>query len=209
MIDVMCVWSGDKYGVEYVTRLRNMVRRHLPLEHRFICITDRENDLPDDIETVATDKKKWWGKIDVFKHNQNRRLFLDLDTVIVDDLTPLAGYDGRFAICENFTKIAGHNSWCDYGSCVMSLDAGWGFHVYKAFERDTKRHIEENPRGDQEFIGKIVPDADYLQSVTPPGYFLGYRDLTNEKPEGCAIVVFAGASKPHNCEHQWIKDNWK
>ena len=211
MITVACVWTGDKYGVEYVERLRNMVRRHLPLEHSFICYTDRPNEVPEGVVPIVTTWPGWWAKMQLFHpgHRTGRTLYFDLDTVVVGDLTPLAEWAGDFAICENFTKRAGHPNWpCNYGSCVMSLAPKWGASIYRTFNSEPQIWMERNPRGDQQAIEEIYPDATYLQDVMPPGYFLGYRDMTPSKPDGCAIVIFAGSRKPHNCEHKWVRDQW-
>lgn len=87
----------------------------------------------------------------------------------------------------------------------MSMQDGWGLDVWSNFSMDNAPFYK---RGDQEAIEAIYPNATYLQDVTPAGYFLGYRDLTDRKPDGCAVVVFAGSHKPDNCPHQWIKDAW-
>ena len=220
MITVLCVWVDDKYPVEYVERLRNMVARHLPLPHRFICMTDKPYEVPEGVTPLVLDKAEvspgfkhwpgWWSKMNVFRpFNHDRRLYFDLDTVIVDDLTPLAEWDGPFGICENFTKLAGQDSHgCNYGSCVMSLAPGFGYGIFEAF-RNRDQHLHEYPGGDQQFVEVAYPNATHLQNVMPKGYFLGYRDLTDTRPADAAIVVFAGANKPDNCEHQWIRDTWK
>ena len=35
MLTVACVQVGTKYPFDHVIRLKNMVKRHLPVEHRF------------------------------------------------------------------------------------------------------------------------------------------------------------------------------
>ena len=39
-LTVACLKWGRKYGVDYVNILRDMVRRHLAVPHRFVCLTD-------------------------------------------------------------------------------------------------------------------------------------------------------------------------
>lgn len=215
MITVACVWTGNKYGVEYVERLRNMVARHLPLEHRFVCITDRMLSVPEDVLPLPALPAlwTWWAKMQLFNQRllgTDRILYLDLDTVIVGDLTPLATAQVEFGICENFTRLAGHPDWpCRYGSCVMVIDEGYDTGIYMPFAKAIHGYMDCCPKGDQQAIELLYPGARFLQSCLPTGYFLGYRDLTPEKPEGCAVVIFAGNSKPHNCSHQWIKDAWE
>ena len=216
MITIACVWVGDKYGVEYVTRLRNMVARHLPQDHDFICLTDRPGDLPDDITPViVTHIPGWWAKMALFSpqlRGQYQTIYFDLDMVITGDLTPLVNWRGEFTVCENFTKLAGFpvKKNGDYGGCVMSFGPGWGDHIWQAFMMHPD-HWMDVYWGEHQFVQTMIPPeyVDYLQDVMPPGYFLHWRDFTPTKPEGCAVVVFAGSHRPDNCEVQWIKDEWR
>lgn len=209
---IACVRTGTRYGPEYVERLRNMVARHLPLEHRVVCLTDQ----PERIEGVECIEvhglPRWWAKMALFGpeiRGNDRTLFFDLDTVIVGDLTPLAEWDGTFGICANFTWLSGHPDWpCRYGSCVMSLAPGFGDHIWRAFWAERERWMAECPRGDQQAIEQIYPHATLLQDVMPEGYFVGRREFTERKPDGAAVMVFAGRAKPHNTPYQWLKEAW-
>lgn len=214
MITVACVRSGTKYGIEYVERLRNMVARHLPMEHRFICLTDQPEKIVG-VERVHIRHfgwTGWWAKMALLHphlRGPGRCLYFDLDTVIIDDLTLLANWDGEFGICQNFTKLAGNHNWpCKYGSCVMSLAEGFGAILFDRFVADAKGWMARCPRGDQQAIEKLYPHAEFLQGAMPPGYFVGRRDFTGERPRGAAVMVFAGQHKPHNTPHQWLKEAW-
>ena len=44
-ITVLCVKFGNKYGPEYVERLRNMVSRHMTRPYEFACLTDDPNPI--------------------------------------------------------------------------------------------------------------------------------------------------------------------
>lgn len=219
MITVACVWTGTKYGAEYVYRLRNMVRRNLSVSHRFVCFTDRAGDVPDGIEPVDVSEFSlpgWWAKMCLFRadlRGPGRTIYLDLDTVIVGSLDPLAEYAGGFAVCENFTRLAGHPTWpCRYGSCVMSFPDGLGGDIWDAFWSDRAKLMAENESGDQQVIEKLAPDATYLQSVMPPRFFLNKRDLPQHRsnpPQGTAVVVFGGSQRPHNCEIPWVQEAWR
>ena len=215
MIDVACVWTGTTYGVEYVERLCNMVARNLHIPHRFVCITDRAIEVPDGVRTVATTLPGWWAKMKLFQAapwRKYRTLYFDLDTVITDNITPLAQWHGNFGICADFlTRSGAYPAWpCKYGSCVMSLAPEWGGHVWEKFIGDAQGYIRAHARyGDQQFIERVVPDATLLQDVMPDNYLVWYRTLTSHRPAGCAVVNFGGNNKPHNTEHQWVKDCWR
>jgi hypothetical protein len=203
MLTVACVWFGPKYGVEYVERLRDGVARHLSRPYRFVCITDHLTGLRG-VDMVAPPSEHrwpgWWAKMNLFDarpwYRRDRMIYLDLDTVIVGDLSPLADWPDDFGICANFTKRAGLKTPCNYGSCVMSLAPGFGGGVFSAFTSEAGRIMEACPCGDQQAIEQLRPCASYLQDELPPGFFLHYRNLTARKPDGCAVVIFAGSHKP-------------
>lgn len=90
---VICVKWGDKYGPEWVYNLRNMVQRHLTIEHEFVCITDNPID---DVDCVpcADGLPTWWAKIAMFEPDKfpGHNLYLDLDVVITDNIDGLVNY---------------------------------------------------------------------------------------------------------------------
>jgi len=91
---------GERYTADHVNRLRAMVARHLPMPHRFVCVTDDARGLGPGVQVLRMPegsethwrccrRLRMFGKEwrDVFGA---RALHLDLDTVIVGDLTELA-----------------------------------------------------------------------------------------------------------------------
>lgn len=217
---VACVRAGDKYPVEYVTRLRDMVAKHLPLAHHFVCLTDRPNDLNRFLVSSLDISKfglySWWAKMALFTvdwRRQQRVLYFDLDTVIVGDLSPLARLDIEFGICANFTRAAGHLHWpCSFGSCAMIIGPSLDGTLFENFWKDRQTIIERAGKyGDQKAIEDLAPDATLLQPLLPKDFFLGYRDLPSwpdAPPKDCSVVVFAGKSKPHNSSNKWVKAAW-
>lgn len=221
-LSVACVWTGTKYGVEYVTRLCAMVARHLPRPHDFVCVTDHRGHAPHgwplgvrrmDISHLSL--PGWWGKMALFDpavRGPGRTLYLDLDTVVVGDLAPLADWHGDFGICRNFTQLAGHPTWPSrYGSCAMVFGPGWGEHVWCTFRARQRAIMLECPKGDQQAIEALMPEAVMLQEILPPGFFLHYRDLvahpTAPSP-GVAVVVFGGRRTPGNFGPPWVRRAW-
>ena len=72
MINVCCVFYGEKYSSDYVQRLYNMVQRHLTLPHQFYCFTDhinlsntvRGNIIYKDFPVKGFEG--WWNKLQLF-----------------------------------------------------------------------------------------------------------------------------------------------
>lgn len=202
MITVTCLRTGTKYGPEYVTRLRSMVKRHLPIPHEFVVFGDQ----PD--ADIRTKRTSWWGKLDILRSDirpAGRVLYFDLDTVIVGDLTPLAELDCDFGICANFTRAVNDGYACRYGSCVMTIAHGVDIVPSPQTLADDRSGIY----GDQWAIEQAAPDATLLQDALPPGYFVGRRDFTDTVPDDAAVMIFAGRVKPHNTIHRWVGENWK
>lgn len=218
---VACVRTGTKYSVDYVARLRAAVDRHLPVDHRFVCLTDRPYEVSrvgiDAVDISLYGLPGWWGKMTLFQKGWRigeTVLYLDLDTVVVGSLFPLAALTLDFGICASFTRAAGIMTWpCKYGSCVMVIGSTVGSHVWDMFTYDRDAWMETYRKtGDQHLIENAMPDATLLQEVLPAGFFLGYRDLPKheaEPPLGCSIVVFAGSHKPDNCQVPWVRSAWE
>jgi len=99
VIAVVCVLVRGyvNYTPDYVMHLKAMVRRHLPIEHSFICLTDQAVDCDRIVIDTPRGMYPWWAKIQLF----NPRLFsanqmimyLDLDVLVVDSLMPIASAD--------------------------------------------------------------------------------------------------------------------
>ena len=98
---VLCMKWGTKYGPEYVNRLYAMVRRHLKGDFRFVCLTERSEGIVPDVQCLPIPPldlppgipERGWTKLTTFAADlhglQGTALFLDLDVVIVGDITPL------------------------------------------------------------------------------------------------------------------------
>lgn len=224
MINFICVRTGTAYGIEYVQILRNMIARHCPIPFTLTCLTDQPDQVPGVtfVDVSALGLTGWWAKMAVFDpalrraarpdcEQTGRTIYLDLDTVIVGDLTPLVLWGGEFGICENFTRKAGHPSWpCRYGSCVMSLAPGWGAQVYTEFMENRQEYMTRAGKyGDQHAIERIAPHAEYLQDELPAGFFVGRRAFTESQPVGASLMIFAGPHKPHNTKIKWLRETWK
>lgn len=206
MITVACVRTGDIYGIEYVAKLRDMVARYLPMPHRFVCLTDQPETL-DGVEMIGVSLPGWWAKMAVFSL-PGKRIYFDLDTVIIGDLSPLAEIDAPFATCANFTRAVNPAYPCRYGSCIMVMADGFGDDVWQAFSAESDRIMASCRYGDQQAIEQLYPDAVLLQDVLPEGYLVGRRDFTDQKPDKAAVMIFAGPHKPHNTPHKWLREAW-
>lgn len=229
MITVLCVRFGNKYGRDYVEKLRNMVSRHLTVPYKFVCLTDDPTPI-DGVENIvqpnANYAKGWWHKIHMFDPNlglQGRVLYMDLDVVIHNNIDKIVNYPGDFLGIRDFNRKF-HPHWNSLNSSVLCWTAGDQSDIFISFKNKAAEALRMH--GDQDWIFflaknrlKFWPD-EWIQSYkweirsrseidfskTPRTF----REVRNpEIPADCSICVFHGDPNPHNIQDQYIIDNWK
>lgn len=207
MITVACVWvrGNVPYSVDYVTRLRAMVSRHLVQPHRFVCLTDRPDHLPVDmaVERIAAPGRKvfgWWSKIELFRPGRfaGRVLYLDLDSLVVGALDPIVDVPSRFALLPHegdFRPHTKHQVVHRFNSSVMVWDAGELDALFAAWSPS----VTSLYWGDQDFIGVMRPDADLL----PGEWFPRLSAVQGGPVPAAAKVVLAKKPKPEEAARRW------
>lgn len=208
MLNVICLKVGDKYSSEYVNKLYNMVRRHMSLPFRFVCFTDNSVGINKNIECLPplTDNpyiRGWFYKLSFFQDEiydlRGEVLFLDLDIVIINDITELFNYDTKFCVISDW--LYGSKSTTKFNSSVMKWsvgDLGWVFSDYVNNYRINKKFT-----GDQDYLSKVVSDYTFW----PVEWCVSYK--FNQLSEKNKIVVFHGNPNPHECLNlEWVKTNW-
>lgn len=206
-LTVACVKHGDKYGPDYVNRLYAMVRRHLPGNWRFVCYTDDPKGLAPEIGVVDISKAPvsgWWAKLALFDPRiplaDPTIFYLDLDTIVVGDLSFIKGLKVGFQILE-------HPDSPTFNSSVMLFDRAFAAPVSQKIRRqDIVRLV-----GDQDWIEETMPTLDTL----PREMIRLYRGLDPElTPAGLAetgarIVTFPSSPKPHEVKGGWVAEHWR
>lgn len=223
--------DGDRYAftAHHVNVLRHMVQRHYPHPHRFICVTDDGKGLEPDIEVVPL----WKDYADVPSphglHNPScyRRLkafspaiasvfgdrfvSVDLDTVIVGDVSPLWNRPEDFVIWGETDR----RSW--YNGSMWLMTAGARKHVIEKFD---PRH---SPR-QAKLAGRFGSDQGWLSYVLGPGeatwtkqdgvysYRVHLAPQGGKLPKDARIVMWHGKFKPWGRSGQllpWVREHWR
>ena len=222
------IW-GDKYGPEYVARLRDGVRRWLRQPHDFVCVVDGMA-MAEAITTAGardfrallnpcpglrdrgcfcrlrTFDPAWQRKAEFGDHI----LSLDLDAVVVGPLDPLIDRH----LLDPLTILQGVNAAnpCPYNGSMSLLRAGTHPEVWSDFSLGTAAHIPhyEFP-DDQGWIHYKVPDAEGFGPGTgvyafqKPGWPGG-----EALPAGARVVFFPGRKDPAQYGHlRWVRSNWR
>lgn len=199
MLTVVCVLkSGGDFDSQYVYALQKCVKRHLSIPHRFVCYTDRPiGGLS--IRFLTENLDGWFSKFEVFKEI-GPVLYLDLDTVIVGDLDPLANAIVNEG--EAFWMLEAFHPRRKWASGIMGWTGGWGWLV-----QHCKRYAGLYAM-DQECIGKALQDNDVTPRVIGRDLhrIYSYKHHCQEGlPPDARIVCFHGKPRPRDVKERWVK----
>lgn len=203
MLTIACVEAGNYLGLgaDYVARLKAGVARHLAQPFRFRCLTDdpdRHYALQrDEWHMIPRDLSGWWAKLHLFESFRfsDRVLYLDLDTVVVGDLTPLAASKGILDLTQwGWEKPS-------YGSGVMCWDGGEHREVFDSWTPEVAQRLA----GDQDWLTELGG-----WQALPAGLCFSYRyHAKDAPPPGASVVCFHGRPKPHEVKEGWVPQLWR
>lgn len=217
------------FGPDTVNILRAMVRRHYRSDVRFICVTDDTRGLDPGVEVIPDWKdyaqipSPHGGKNpscyrrlrafspDIASAFGDRFVSLDLDTVIVADVTPLWDRPEDFVIWGDTNKRTFYN-----GSMFL-LKAGARPQVWNQFDP------VESPRLSKA-AGKWGSDQGWLSYCLGPGEakwsrkdgvysFRNDLQKARQLPENCRITFWHGAHDPWSpyaqSQYPWVRAHYR
>lgn len=199
MIDIVCVLRTSKdYNAEYVHRLYQNVSENISIPFKFYCMSDVSIQGINTIE-LQHDWERWWPKIEVFRLFRDKTFYLDLDTVIVADISELLNHNHKFTGLRGFYRDI-------FNSGLMAWSGDYSF-IYRDFlnvesSKGGKNLIRDHELGnDQNFIGSRLKNWDIWQDLFP-GQIVSYKVHCRGKgvPRGAKIVCFHGRPRPHEIE---------
>jgi len=211
-----------------VRALRDMVRRHYPKPHRFLCVTDDPKGMDSDIETVPL-----WKDFAAVPSPHGRRnpscyrrlkafapeiaeifgprfISIDLDTVITGDLTPI------FERPEDFIIWGETDPRSFYNGSLFMMTAGARKHVLEQFD---PKHSPRLAKA----AGKFGSDQGWISYCLGPGeatwgrqdgvysYRVHIQPQGGKLPENAKIVCFHGGQDPWGHQAQklpWVREFW-
>lgn len=203
---VWCVCVGDGYSHDEVRILQEQVKRNLSEPHRFVALSDRPIDgvercIPDEIWPG------WFSKILLFRHGTaGRNLYLDLDTVVVGDLSTLLS--DSLSAPRNWAQ-SGHNG---VQSSVMAWTGDYSF-IADAFDVTELRGDPRHPFGrygatdywgDQGFLTALLGEPG-AGKIKPMAGVYSYRyHCQNGPPADASVIAFHGIPKPTEVNAEWV-----
>jgi len=210
---ILCMKWGSKYGPDYVNRLYGMVRRHLRGDFRFVCLTDSSAGIRSEVQCFpipdlalpAGIPERGWTKLTTFSADlhglEGTALFLDLDVVIVDDITPFFEQPGDFLIIHDWKRpwrITGNSS-------VYRFELGQHPEVLERFRAEHER-IRTRLRNEQAWLSEVMHQQGKL-SYWPAAWCASWKYhciprfpanywRAPSPPPGARILVFHGVINP-------------
>lgn len=190
-LTVACAYKyGDGFTAEYVDRLEKNVAEHLKWDYDFHIVSP----------TRPTPPKApgFWIKLELFKKGRFNGpvVYLDLDTILVDDVTDIFTYPHKFTMGTDWTKQNGPNStfmaWDgtqDLSHLDVPVDAGM-----------LRRYGRGGKWGDQWFIYENVGIPVTSIEKIFPGALVSYKFdvMFKAVPPNAKIVAFHGTPRPHD-----------
>lgn len=210
------------YNATHVNVLYHMVTRHLHIPHEFICITDDPEGILPEIRTLPLwdDFRHMGGcyvRLKAFASEMeellgSRFVSIDMDTVILDDITPLFTRSEDFIICEPV-------NWPPYNGSMFMMNAGSRRQVWETFspEASLAKCKELSYQGtDQAWIGACLGPHEATWT-TQDGVFSFTKHIASQKldapPQGARLILFNGLwdpSQPMIQQHfPWVKEHWR
>lgn len=206
-INVICVYRpGNGFTDEYVYRLRSGVAQYLPVEHRFVCVTNEDLQ---DIETVPFTRKwpHWWSKLEIFPvFTTGVTLYLDLDVIITGDLRMIlfrAKHDPRSTFWAP-EEIISSDPTNFFNSSVMCWRGDHSY-LYQIFDEQMKmndRYWRQWERGQLDRWG----DQGFIRAhLTEKPGMLGnlvrsYKHHGEADKKEAVVVYFHGSPRPHEVD---------
>ena len=225
-MNFVCVCYGDKYSVEYVQNLYNMVKRNTTIPLNFVVFTDHvkmhkmvEGDI-DVRKFPENDLEGWWNKLQLFHPNTDlpdTTLYMDLDVVITDNIDCFFTYkpEADFVGMNDFNPVT--KQW---NSSVIRFNQNQ-YHdkLWRRFYKDRPNLLRRFP-GDQNLISDFIKDSPGCVSF-PDSWTQSYKwydrsgtrysrsAMTYEHNGESLVTVFHGQPNPHESTQEWVKNAWK
>jgi len=206
------------YIAEDVNRLQMMLLKHYHEPFQLICVTDDPTGLSSEIKIVPLwdefrNKGGCFTRLGAFKRDIGtvfgpRFVSIDLDCVIVGDITPL------FDRTEDFIIWGSHGGKTQYCGSLWMMDAGCRPQVYERFD-PVNYQIRNGRYGgggtDQFHISKVLSNEAIWTKLD--GIY-AYRKLGKDSslPNEAKLIFFNGPFHPrqeivHEC-YPWVTEHY-
>lgn len=211
MLIISTWWWGEKYGVEYVERLRSGVARNLKADHEFRVFSPDEGweHLKRGCFVRLRMFDPYWQHANDIKPG-DRIVCMDLDSIVTGNLDPL------FAGPEPFKILQGANSSnpCPYNGSLWYLDAGYRADVWSEFSLAGAADLPFFAfPDDQGWLAAKLPNAAGWKAGPESGVYAFQKPgwpKGEALPRDARVVAFPGWRDPSQYVRlDWVAANWR
>ena len=238
MIFVCWKWRGEGHGfgtvyaADHVNRLRSMLVRHCRGAHELVCITDDPTGIDGDVRIVPlwddlAKLGRCWRRLRLFAPEMReligpRFVSIDLDCVIVDDVTPL------FDRSEPFVIWGPRHRKAPYCGSLWMADAGAHADLWTKFDEVLspavcRRFVGSDQAWIAYYLGADQPTwsgrngvRSFRLNCVPKLWRDRVERMTttvDEPPPGTRLVFFHGRYDPSQQAVQrafpWVQEHWR
>ena len=234
-VDCACVIHGDVYSWKYVDVLYSMLKRNLSRHIRMHVYTEHDREVPPHmIKHVLTEwpgikgsKKSWWYKMQLFNpaHHSGQLLYLDLDTVIVNNLDWITQLSqAHFWAIRDF-KTLWNPKFQGINSSVMYWHTEKFAGIWTEFSKQNIPKVCSRYHGDQDYLSAVLkpnqrqflPEKSAvswrwqalnggIDPLTRQHYLPGTG--TKVVPE-TSLLIFHGQPKPDQVTDSYVRNHWR
>lgn len=215
-VTVACVLRmGGEFKPEHVSRLYASVLKHWPEGRpRFVAFTDAPDAAAlggcdcctahrPEVRPLVHRWFKWWAKMEMFapEHDDlGTVLYIDLDTIVVGDLTDLAAV-AEMTLLRDFYR--GER----LQSGLMMLTPAARARTWVRWIEDPAKHARAH-RGDGEFLHSIWNGRAKVWQDELPGQVVSYKVDVKSRgvPKDARVICFHGRPRPWDIPRLWKED---
>lgn len=212
---ILCIKWGTRYDANYVNRLFAMIDRNMNQAFTFVCFTDNSEGLRKEIQSLPlpelgvphpTGVPGKWPKVALWNKDlfglEGTALFVDLDSVIVDNIDPFFEYGepDDVILSRNWLKPLKKLG----QTTLFRFPVGKHSYMLDEFQADSQavaerfqfeqHYVTHNIRGGVKFWPKDWV-KHYRFHCLGNNYLLRYTRPA-KIPEGARIIAFPGEPNP-------------
>lgn len=218
----------SQFNARHVNILASMVRRNYSKPHRFICVTDMPAGIDSSIEIVPLWKDfanvqnpfgprnpSCYRRLKMFAREAEamfgkRFVSLDLDSVILSDMSPIWDRDDDFIIWGDTSRST------PYNGSMMMMNAGARAQVWEKFDPAKSPTVTRKAGmfgSDQAWISHCLGPKEKKWTQADGVYSYRNEIAPNDGrlPKNAVICMFHGQVDPDSHlaqKHKWVRDNY-
>lgn len=214
-----------KFTADHVNRLASMLRRHVTVPYKFICITDNPSGIDESVITYPLwdDNRDMGGcyvRLKMFSKDPeirqlvgDRFVWIDLDCVILDNMDEILKTKHEFCAWGDTHPRTPYN-----GSLVM-LETGKRPQVWEDFQRHESQILGRRVGfvgTDQAWIAYRLGSREFRWTSRDGIYSFRIHIEKMKKidpPTNAKIIMFHGRHDPSHPylqnKYPWIRENWR